>query len=81
MEALHGMSQHCITNAMYKLRFGTHNNQGIHGACPTDMLHALLLGIFRHTRDCFSSQLAQLWHLLITLMLMQLNAEPFYHAK
>ena len=40
------MSQHCIKNSIYKLCFGLHNNQGIHGACPMDMLHATLLGIF-----------------------------------
>ena len=42
---------------MYKLRFGSHNKQGIHGACPVDMLHAILLGIFKYTRDCFFEQI------------------------
>ena len=53
------MSQHCLKNCMYQLRFGTHNDQGIHGACPMDMLHALLLGIFRYVRDCFFEQIGK----------------------
>ena len=57
VEELRLLSQHCINNSMYKLRFGLHNLQGIHGACPMDMLHALLLGIFRYTRDCFFEQI------------------------
>ena len=51
--ALQQMSQHQIKNSMYALRFGSHNKQGIHGACPMEMLHALLLGLFKYTRDCF----------------------------
>ena len=42
---------------MYKLRFGAHNNQGIHSATPVEMLHAILLGIFKYTRDCFFEQI------------------------
>lgn len=55
-EGLRMMSQQNIQNTMYQLRFGKHNNQGIHGACPMDMLHAILLGIFRYIRDCFFEQ-------------------------
>ena len=58
-EALQQMSQHNIDNAMYKLRFGCHNKQGIHGACPVEMLHAILLGIFKYTRDCFFEQIGE----------------------
>ena len=35
----------------------SHNSQGIHGTCPMDMLHASLLGIFRHTQDCIFEQI------------------------
>ena len=56
-ETLRSMSQHCIENATHRLRFGMHNKQSIHGACPLDMLHALPLGIFRCVRDCFFTQL------------------------
>ena len=54
---LKNLSQHCLQNAMHKMRFGFHNDQGVHGACPMDMLHALLLGMFRHIRDCFFEQI------------------------
>ena len=53
---LKNLSQHSIDNACHSLRFGLHNNQGIHGACPTEMLHAPLLGIFCCVRDCFFEQ-------------------------
>ena len=58
-EALKQLSQHRINNAMYSLRYGSHNKQGIHGACPWEMLHALLLGVFRYVRDCFFQQLGE----------------------
>lgn len=50
------LSQQQIDNAFYKLRFGAHNTCGIHGSCPSEMLHALLLGIFKYVRDCFFAQ-------------------------
>lgn len=56
VETLKAMSQHCIQNATYKLRFGLHNKCGVHGATPLEMLHALLLGIFRYIRDIFFTQ-------------------------
>jgi len=56
MDGLRNMSQQCITNAMYQLRFGAHNEEGVHGACPLEMLHALLLGMFKYIRDCFFDQ-------------------------
>ena len=57
VEALKALSQQNIRNAFYKIRFGSHNNQEIHGACPLEMLHALLLGTFRYARDCFFEQM------------------------
>ena len=57
LEALKALSQHCIENACYALRFGSHNDMGVHGACPMEMLHQLLLGIFKYVRDCFFEQL------------------------
>jgi len=54
---LQAISQQNIQNATYSLRFGLHNDQGIHGATPMDMLHALLLGIFKYIRDCFFEQI------------------------
>ena len=56
LDALKAMSQHCIENACYDLRFGSHNAMGVHGACPMEMLHQLLLGLFKYIRDCFFDQ-------------------------
>jgi len=57
LEGLRALSQQPIQNAFYKLQFGTHNDQGIHGACPMDMLHAILLGIFKYIREVFFFQI------------------------
>ena len=45
-DGLRNISQQNIQNACYKLRFGAHDLRGIHGACPVEMLHALLLADF-----------------------------------
>lgn len=50
-DRLREMSQHYLKNAWYKIRFG--NKRGIHGATPSDKLHAILLGIFKYTREIF----------------------------
>ena len=50
---LKAMSQQYIKNAFYDVQFGCHNEMGIHGACPMEMLHALLLGVFKYARDIF----------------------------
>jgi len=57
LRALQEMSQHPFKNCWYRCRFGLHNDAGIHGACPTDMLHTILLGIFMRVRDCFFDQI------------------------
>jgi hypothetical protein len=49
-------SQHIIKNAWYDVNFGSHSNRGIHGACPSEMLHQLLLGMFLHCRNTFFEQ-------------------------
>lgn len=56
-EGLKNLSQQYIDNALYRLKFGAHSEEGIHGACPMEMLHALLLGIFKYVRDCFFEQI------------------------
>ena len=53
VEALRQMSQQYIRNAFHDVRFGMHHDRGIHGSCPMEMLHALLLGIFKYIRDMF----------------------------
>jgi len=56
-DALNAMSQHNINNAFHKLEFGKHNNRGIHGACPSEMLHAILLGLFLCCHSVFFEQI------------------------
>ena len=53
LAGLQAISQQHINNAWCKVRFHQANTRGIHGACPSEMLHALLLGIFRYMRDVF----------------------------
>lgn len=52
-DQLQQISQHHIKNAWYKCRFNLANERGIHGACPSEMLHAMQLGIFKYCRDIF----------------------------
>ena len=52
------LSQQLIeNNVTYALQFGTQTRRGIHGACPMEMLHATLLGIFKYVRDCLFNQM------------------------
>jgi len=53
LDRLKGISQQLIDNCWYKVRFHQANDRGIHGACPSEMLHAMLLGIFKYVRDIF----------------------------
>jgi hypothetical protein len=52
-DGLKAISQHLLHNVWYLLNFGAHSNEGVHGARPLEMLHALLLGIFKYVRDMF----------------------------
>ena len=56
-EKLQKLSQQDIHNAFHLNRFGAHDETGIHGACPMEMLHHLLLGVFKTVRDCFFTQI------------------------
>jgi len=51
LQGLKEISQQCMDNAFYKIRFSPTNNRGIHGGSPSEMLHAILLGIFPMCRD------------------------------
>jgi hypothetical protein len=55
-KGLKNISQQLLENACYKLRFGQHDDTGVHGGTPLEMLHALLLGIFKYIRDEFFHQ-------------------------
>ena len=56
---LKAMSQQYIKNAWYDIQFHTANEAGIHGACPSEMLHAILLGIFKYLRDIFFDRMGK----------------------
>jgi hypothetical protein len=50
---LRSISQTYLINAFHKVRFSLGSSRGIHGACPTDMLHSIQLGLFKYLRDIF----------------------------
>lgn len=51
LDGLQQLSQTYLRNAFYKVRFSMGNGHGIHGACPSELLHAFLLGLFKYIRD------------------------------
>ena len=59
LERLKAISQHCLRNCWYKVRFHAANEMGIHGACPSEMLHAIHLGVFKYLRDIFFDNLGE----------------------
>ena len=58
-DGLKALSQHYIQNAWYGIRFGLHNQMGVHGACPSELLHAILLGWYKYTRNMFFAQVGK----------------------
>jgi hypothetical protein len=57
LDGLRALSQHPIENVWHGLGFGAHSQEGVHGSRPLEMLHALLLGIFKYLCDCFFEQI------------------------
>ena len=53
LPGLQALSQTYLRNAFYKIRFSSGSAQGIHGSCPSELLHAFLLGLFKYVRDIF----------------------------
>jgi hypothetical protein len=51
--ALKAMSQQYLKNAFDNVRFGLHNDRGIFGACPGEILHLILIWWFRNVIDSF----------------------------
>jgi hypothetical protein len=51
--ALKTMSQHYLKNAFDNVRFGLHNDRGIFGSSPGEILHLILIGWFRIVIDSF----------------------------
>ena len=59
LEELKKMSQRNLQNAFHGIRFGLHNETGIHGACPIEMLHHILLGMFKYVITGFREQIGR----------------------
>ena len=71
-------SQHNLPNAFHKIRFSPENDRGIHGACPSEMLHAVLLGNFMYLRDTLYEQVGEYSQLAETIdKLSQLYGSQF----
>ena len=56
MAGLKALSQQYIDNCWYKVRFGSHNQLGVHGACPLEVLHWFQLGKYGGVRNNFFAQ-------------------------
>ena len=56
LDALKLISQSNVFNAWYEIWFGRHNKYGVHGACPMEVLHWILLGMFKYTRGMLFDQ-------------------------
>jgi len=56
LTALKAMSQQPFWNAWYELTFGQHNDFGIHGACPIEVLHWIMLGMYKYDRESLFNQ-------------------------
>ena len=52
---LQQISQHYMRNAWCRVRFHSANSAGIHGACPSEKLHAVQLGILSASEKCSSN--------------------------
>ena len=50
------LSQTYLKNGFAHVRFGLHNQRGIFGACPGEMLHLISLGWFKYCLQAFSAQ-------------------------
>ena len=50
------LSQNYLKNGFDDVRFGQHNQRGIFGACPGEMLHLISLGWFKYCLEAFSAQ-------------------------
>ena len=53
LNGLKELSQTYLRNAFYNVRFSVGNGYGVHGSCPSELLHAFLLGTFKYLRDIF----------------------------
>ena len=58
-DLLRANSQQFLINAFDSIRFGMHNNRGIYGACPGEILHLILIGWFKCVMDSFFLQIGK----------------------
>jgi hypothetical protein len=56
LDRLKLQSQNYLKNGFDNVRFGMHNDRGIFGACPGEMLHLISLGWFKYCLDAFTYQ-------------------------
>ena len=59
LEGLKALSQTYLRNAFHNIRFSLGNTNGVHGSCPSELLHAFLLGSFKYLRDIFFEMLGK----------------------
>ena len=59
LDKLKAISQQYIKNAWYDVRFHQANEMGIHGACPSEKLHAIQLGLFKYVRTIFFKHMGE----------------------
>ena len=58
-DVLQSKSQHLLANAFDNIRFGSHSDRGIFGACPAEILHLMMLGWFKYTVRSFFRQIGE----------------------
>ena len=56
---LKAMSQQYLNNAFDNVRLGMHNDCGIFGACPGEILHLIVIGWFKNVVDSFFIQITK----------------------
>ena len=54
LKSLQLQSQNYLKNGFDGVRFGMHNNRGIFGACPGEMLHLISLGWYKYCLKAFA---------------------------
>ena len=82
LEGLKAILQSYVKNAWYQVRFSSANDRGIHGACPSEMLHAILSGIFAYNRNIFCAMLGETSILRTNILaLAQQYASCFTHQS
>lgn len=53
---LQEMSQYMVDNALHHVRWGLHNDKGVHGGTPPEALHYFQLGQYKYDLQCFFNQ-------------------------